>query len=35
MERLCMSIGFIALKASNTFWTDSIANIVSFGTVNQ
>lgn len=35
IERLCMSAAYIALRSCNTFWEDSIANIVSFGTVDQ
>ena len=34
-ERLCMSIAYIALKACNTFWTDSVQNIINFGSVDQ
>jgi len=31
-DTLCKTIAFIALKSSNTFWPESVAEIAAFGT---
>lgn len=35
VERLCMSIAYIAVKACNTFWDKAVENIISFGNKNH
>jgi hypothetical protein len=35
VERLCMIISFIAIKSTNTFWPQSVSEIITFGFVNQ
>lgn len=34
IERLCMSIAYIALKSTNSFWEDSMPNIIQFGSAD-
>jgi hypothetical protein len=33
-ERLCMCISYIAIKSCNGAWTDSITNVIAFGSVD-
>ena len=34
IERLCMIIAFIAIKSTNTFWSNSVSEIIQFGLVD-
>ena len=34
-ERLCMCISYLAIKTVNGAWNDSIANVISFGSMNS
>ena len=31
IERLCMSISIIALRSCNTFWSESVNEIIQYG----